>query len=124
MPKAEGTTITEPDGGKHSYTLARFDCIPAETQILLAQCLGFGAEKYGEDNWKGIPLEKNLGHAINHIQEFRRGDTKEPHLVNAYARLTFALWQAVDQELQDGEYVHPEMVVSLTAAGDSLRGAY
>lgn len=106
----EGETIETPEGGKHSFTLANFDCIPPECLRLLAQCLGFGAAKYGKENWKKIPIEDNLAHAMNHINEWRRGDRTEPHLVNAMARITFSLWLAVDSGEQEDTYRHPEMV--------------
>lgn len=105
----EGETVTNASGGKQSHIKANFDCIPPECLRLLAQCLGFGANKYGKDNWKQIEFSDNLNHAMNHINEWRRGDRVEPHLVNAMARLTFALWQAVDDGSQDAEYIHPEM---------------
>jgi hypothetical protein len=79
---------------------------------LLAQCLGFGARKYGKDNWQGLPIDDNLCHCLNHINEFRAGDASEPHLVNAMARLTFALSQAVDAGRQADAYVHPEMIAT------------
>lgn len=107
---AEGQTITNEAGGKQSFIAARFDCIPPECLRLLAQCLGFGARKYGKDNWRQIPMDDNLAHAMNHINEFRRGDTSEPHLVNAMARITFALSLAVEGGEQAPEYVHPEML--------------
>jgi hypothetical protein len=107
---AEGKTVTNDKGGKQSFIAARFDCIPPECLRLLAQCLGFGARKYGKDNWRNIELDDNLAHAMNHINEFRRGDTSEPHLVNAMARITFALAIAVSEGKQSPEYVHPEML--------------
>lgn len=77
---------------------------------LLAQCLGFGARKYGKENWKQIDQVDHLNHAMNHINEWNRGDRSEPHLVNAMARLTFALWQAVEQGQQPDTYIHPDEV--------------
>jgi hypothetical protein len=108
----DGQTTTNEKGGRQSFISARFDCLPPECLRLLAQCLGFGARKYGKDNWRNIDLEDNLAHAMNHINEFRRGDTSEPHLVNAMARITFALAIAVSEGSQAPDYVHPEMVQS------------
>ena len=104
----EGETVTNEAGGKQSFLEARFDCIPPIVLRLLAQCLGFGARKYGADNWKKIPLDDNLAHAQNHINEFRLGDRSEPHLVNAIARLSFALWQTVEAGEQPKTYIHPD----------------
>jgi len=110
-PICEGQTITNEQGGKQSFIKARFDAIPPIVLKLLAQCLGFGLRKYGKDNWKQIPKEEHLAHAQNHINEWQLGDRSEPHLVNAMARLSFALWWAVDDGEQAKEYVHPDEVV-------------
>lgn len=106
----DNQTYTNEQGGKQSFVSARFDCIPPVVLRLLAQCLGFGARKYGKDNWKNIEQWDHLNHAMNHINEWNRGDRSEPHLVNAIARLTFALWQAVDQKQQPDTYIHPDEV--------------
>lgn len=107
-PPQETTTVVNEQGGKQSHLDARFDCIPPVVLRLLAQCLGFGARKYGKDNWKKIPQWDHLNHAMNHINEWNRGNRDEPHLVNAMARLTFALWQAVDSKDQPDTYLHPD----------------
>jgi hypothetical protein len=104
----DGETITNEHGGKHSFTLARFDLIPAKALRLLAQCLGFGSAKYGVDNWRFIPPEEHLGHAANHINEWRAGDRSEPHLPNAIARMFFALTQAIEAGDQAERYQHPD----------------
>jgi len=107
LPK-DNQIVTNENGGKQSFVSARFDCIPPVVLRLLAQCLGFGARKYGKDNWKNIEQWDHLNHAMNHINEWNRGDRNEPHLVNAMARLTFALSQAVEQNQQPDTYTHPE----------------
>jgi hypothetical protein len=106
----ENNTVVNEQGGKQSHLDARFDCIPPVVLRLLAQCLGFGARKYGKDNWKNIPQWDHLNHAVNHINEWNRGNRDEPHLVNAMARLTFALWQAVDTNQQPDTYQHPDQL--------------
>lgn len=106
----ENNTVVNEQGGKQSHLDARFDCIPPVVLRLLAQCLGFGARKYGDENWKNIPQRDNLNHAMNHINEWNRGNRDEPHLVNAMARLTFALWQAVDTNQQPDTYQHPDQL--------------
>ena len=101
----EGETITSESGAKQSFIAADFHCIPPVMLRLLAQCLGFGRRKYGYENCKGIAIEDNLSHAMNHINEWRMGDRSEPHLVNAIARLSFALTQAVESGEQVDTYV-------------------
>jgi hypothetical protein len=107
----EGQKVTNEQGGSQSFIEADFDCIPPVVLRLLAQCLGFGKRKYGKENWQNIPIEDNLSHAMNHINEWRIGDRSEPHLVNAMARLTFALWHAVyTKGEQSTRYQHPDMI--------------
>ena len=109
-PTQDNQTYTNEQGGKQSFVSVRFDCIPPVVLRLLAQCLGFGARKYGKENWQQIEQWDHLNHAMNHINEWNRGDRSEPHLVNAMARLTFALWQAVEQGQQPDTYIHPDEV--------------
>ena len=109
-PTQDNQTYTNEQGGKQSFVSVRFDCIPPVVLRLLAQCLGFGARKYGKENWQQIEQWDHLNHAMNHINEWNRGDRSEPHLVNAMARLTFALWQAVDNKTQPDTYIHPDEV--------------
>jgi hypothetical protein len=104
----DGDTVTNERGGKQSFIAARFDCIPPECLRLLAQCLGYGAKRYGKENWRQIDIEDNIAHAMNHLNEWRRGDRSEPHLVNTLARVTFALSQAVASGAQSDTYVHPD----------------
>jgi hypothetical protein len=104
----EGETITNSAGAKQSFIAADYECIPPVVLRLLAQCLGFGRRKYGFENWKNIPFEDNLNHAMNHIVEWRMGDRSEPHLVNAMARLTFALTQAVESNQQPPQYIRAD----------------
>ena len=97
-------------GGRQAFISADFSSVPPKCLRLLAQCLGFGSRKYGKDNAGKIPIEDHLSHAMNHINEFRTGDTSEPHLVNALARITMALSQAVENGSQPENYVHPDMI--------------
>ena len=106
----EGRMVVNEKGAKQSFVSVRFDCISPVVLRLLAQCLGFGARKYGKDSWKNIEQWDHLNHAMNHINEWNRGDRSEPHLVNAMARLTFALWQAVENKEQPDTYIHPDEV--------------
>jgi hypothetical protein len=49
VPK-EGETVTTKDGGKHSFTRARYDALPMQALRVLAECVGFGLRKYGQDS--------------------------------------------------------------------------
>lgn len=103
-----GCCSVEPPKPLQSHVAARFDLIPAECLKLLAECLGFGAQKYYPQSWKQIPIEDHINHLLNHVNLWRMGDTSEPHLVNAFTRACFALWCEVNRGGQMEEYIHPE----------------
>lgn len=105
----DGDLYVNEHGGRQSYVSARLDLIPPENLLLLGQCLGFGAKKYGEGNWHQIPQNENLNHALVHIVKWLNGDRSEPHLVNVLARVNFALWHAIQDGQQPTEYIHPDM---------------
>jgi uncharacterized protein YodC (DUF2158 family) len=95
--------------GKQSFIQARYDCLDPLALRLVAECVGFGARKYGEDNHKKISVRDHLNHAMNHINEHRTGDQSEMHLVHAIARLLFAVELVVEFGAMEDRYFHPDM---------------
>jgi hypothetical protein len=98
-----------------SHIAARFDCVDPVVLKLLAECLGYGAEKYYPYSYLRIPVEDHINHALNHINEHRRlgqDETQKPedelHLVNALARITFAISCLAQQNNYPDTYSHPE----------------
>lgn len=102
-------TVTNAHGGKQSRVDARFDSIPPNALKLVAECFGFGAAKYGDTNWHKITVPEHLNHALNHVNEYRRGDGGEMHLVNNAVRALMALEKAVMDEGHPVVYRHPDM---------------
>lgn len=78
-------------GGKQSRLDYRFDLIDPLTVFALAKVCSQGAAKYGEWNWRRIPVEDNLNHALSHIFAYLAGDVQDEHLEHAFCRLMFAL---------------------------------
>lgn len=120
----DGDTYVNEHGGRQSYVSARMDLIPPDNLILLAQCLGFGANKYGENNWHQITQKENLNHAMVHILKWLSGDRTEPHLVNTLARVNFALWHAIQDGEQVKTYIHPDMKVKQDAKAEETKVQY
>lgn len=62
---------------------ARFDLIWKPLLWRLAELMGRGADKYGENNWMKAKTEEELnrfkGSAERHLQQLIRGDTDEDH---------------------------------------------
>ena len=63
--------------------------------------MGEGAEKYGEQNWRGLPASNCLNHAIAHIFKHIAGDREEDHLGHAAANLLMACDLSVKENADD-----------------------
>ena len=88
---ADAPTITNAQGGRQSALPYRFDLIDPRALFDIAQILAAGAEKYGAENWRQIPINDNLNHALAHINAFLAGDRQDDHLGHAACRAIFAL---------------------------------
>jgi hypothetical protein len=109
-------------GGKQSALERRFDLISPIAMQRLAHVLWYGAQRYGDDNWRGITADDHLNHAIDHVYEFLAGDNLEDHLGHAFCRIMMALDIAetgvVVQGEDEGEslYSHKEIEVAVAGA--------
>ena len=83
-------TTTNELGGSQSDIPVRFDLIDAKSMFALAGVLDHGAKKYGENNWRKIPIEDHLNHLIMHAYAYLAGDESDEHLSHILARATFA----------------------------------
>lgn len=92
------TTTSEAQRSKQHL---RFDLIPPEAIIAIADVLSKGAEKYGEYNWQKNRMtgEKSpINHAMKHITHYQAGipdedgDDKNIHLKHAIVNLIFEYW--------------------------------
>ena len=82
---------------KHDDGKPRLELVDRVAMVELARVLGYGAEKYGADNWrKGLSQRRCLGAALRHIYDHLDGkDLDEEsnllHLAHAMAELMFAI---------------------------------
>ena len=95
MPEIKGVgpdaeIVTNEQGGKQSKAVAAFHLMDAPTMIRLGKVLQYGASRYGRDNWRKIPCEDHLNHALAHIFAAFAGDTQDDHLGHAFCRLMMA----------------------------------
>lgn len=107
--KAEVTTDpcpieTLPNGSKQSKVDCRYDLFPPLALEAVSVVLSQGAEKYGVGNWKGIPADSHLNHAVRHVYRHLSGDRSEDHLEHAACRLLMAL----ERKLIDKTWTQPE----------------
>ena len=89
---------TNERGGGQSYIPFRFDLLDGKALSGLARVLAEGAEKYAPNNWRLIPLQDHLNHAMMHIFAYLAEDTQDEHLEHALTRLMFAVAQEKDGE--------------------------
>lgn len=78
-------------GAKQSKTLYRCDLLPPLATLAVSKVLAEGAEKYGVNNWHGIPVNDHLNKALVHAYAYLAGDTQDDHLEHAACRLLMAL---------------------------------
>ena len=71
--------------------LLAMDSITTQQQpIRLAKTLQEGAEKYEPNNWRLIPQEEHINHALIHLIAHLEGDRQDNHIDHALARLMMA----------------------------------
>lgn len=104
-PEAE--VIRNEKGAEQSLVPFRFALIPPEAVFRLAEIMAHGEQKgYGRNNWRGIPFEDHVDHALSHLFAFLLGDgdgkDKDDHLGHAFCRLAFAVSIQQRRKEEDG----------------------
>lgn len=92
-------TETNANGGSQSSVPVRFDLIDGPSLFSMATVLKEGADKYGANNWRKIPVEDHLNHLIMHAYAYLSGDTSDEHLSHIMCRAMFA--QGVNLEVKE-----------------------
>lgn len=81
------------EGTKYDQNKVRMELLPNLGLVEVGKVFTFGAEKYGDHNWRaGIKWTRLLGAAIRHTTAFLLGQDKDPesgysHLAHAVACL-------------------------------------
>jgi len=85
---------TNKNGGKQSATPYGFQFLPPAAMFAAAEVVLQGAAKYGdtvyERNYKRIPVEDHINHAVQHLFAYLAGDISDDHLSHAIVRCLFA----------------------------------
>lgn len=83
-------------GRKYDHEKPRMDLIPPRAEWAMAEVLTYGAQKYGEDNWRHVENRRAryLAAALRHINAYREGhdsdeETHIHHLAHAMCCLAF-----------------------------------
>jgi len=80
-------------GTKYDSKKPRMDLIPTEALVGMGEVLGFGAEKYGDHNWReGIEHSRLYAAAMRHLTSYWSGESVDPesglsHLFHAMTNL-------------------------------------
>ncbi len=61
-----------------------------EALIRIAKVLQEGASRYAPNNWRLIPQEEHINHALIHLLAAEMGDTQDNHIDHALCRLMMA----------------------------------
>lgn len=72
----------------HQIDYAGFDSDHAI--VIIAKVLQEGATKYKPNNWRLIPQEEHINHALIHYMAHKLGDTQDAHLEHCMCRLMMA----------------------------------
>lgn len=94
-------------GDKAQLGFAISELEPDEMQatIRIAKVLQIGADRYEPNNWRLIPEESHINHALIHIIAHLAGDRQDEHLDHALCRLMMAYATEKSEGFEYGEYV-------------------
>lgn len=73
--------------------------------VRIAQVLEIGASRYEPNNWRLIPQEEHINHALIHIIAHLSGDTQDEHLDHALCRLMMAYATERSEGFDYGKYI-------------------
>ena len=74
---------------KDEMTLTIMELYP-DALIQIAKVLEYGASRYKPNNWRLIPEEDHLNHALIHLYALEQGDTQDDHLGHFLTRIMMA----------------------------------
>lgn len=108
--------VVNGNGGGQSKVSYRFDLADPKAMFEMCKVLAIGAERYGDFNWRLIPIEDHINHLLIHAYAYLAGDKTDEHLSHMMCRALFA--QAV--VLQTQEDVEKAKLTSITASAKTL----
>lgn len=71
----------------------------------ITKVLKEGADKYEANNWRLIPAESHLSHAVAHLLAYATGDEQDDHLPHAMCRLMMAYATEESEGFSYTEYI-------------------
>lgn len=103
----------------------RFDLIPDNVELLLAQVLTHGAKKYDANNWQKVEGWRYKGAIRRHLSQHYLGEDNDkdsglPHLAHALCNVAFLLWKHLQGQATGRELENTKKALS----GRTLAGPY
>lgn len=98
---------------KYDTGKAPLHLIPPEILIEVAEIFGFGAAKYGENNWRddggSTTFSRTYSSIQRHLNEFWQGEDLDPesgksHLVHALTQLMILRMHQIEHPDMDDRY--------------------
>lgn len=96
----EGDRGTKGDHGKN-----RLDLLPFRALDEVGAVMTFGAEKYGDHNWKGLSVTRLMGAALRHGFAWLRGEDNDPETGRSHlAHMACCVLMSLEQVLARPAY--------------------
>jgi len=73
--------------------------------LVIGKVLQYGADRYEPNNWRLIPQESHINHALIHYVAYLMGDTQDDHIDHCMCRLMMAYATEVSEGFSYTEYV-------------------
>lgn len=98
-------------GAKSSHEMPRYDLIYWPVVRLLAERLGYGAAKHGENNYQsGVGdsgfIRDRLNHLVEHVMKLAEGKDKRKHYAAILANVQMLMWLDDHAQAETGEQGH------------------
>ena len=76
--------------------------------MMIGKTLQYGATRYTPNNWRLIPQEEHINHALLHLLALYSGDTQDDHLFHALTRLMMASATEVSKGFSYTKFIKEE----------------
>lgn len=91
------------------YAMDELNCEELQQIISIAKVLQYGASRYKANNWRLIPQEEHINHALIHIIAHLAGDRQDEHIDHALCRLMMAYATKKSDDFDYGSYVEKKV---------------
>lgn len=82
--------MLSPDSWCLKDAMEQLEAHAIKRMVAIAKVLKYGADRYEPNNWRLIPQEDHINHALIHIIAHLMGDTQDDHIDHALCRLMMA----------------------------------